>query len=379
MIKIIAFVFALNVTIQIGISFSQKRTLYCDGRYRTYILRVPDSYNDTTSVPIVIGLHGYSASAADFESSSELYRKSDAEGFIAVCPNATGNPTMWNAGGAYEVWTNGVDDVKFISTLIDTLCKTYSIDTTRIFATGYSNGSFMAYRLAAELSDKIAAIGAVAGQMVLQHCEPERPIPIIHFHGLDDTSVPYDGTNISGLIVPSVNSVISLWIEKNGCQSKHEIIYNQNGIIGKQWASPDSVGDIVLYSIPGYGHGWPKLSDAGISATTVIWKFFKSHPMRLPKNTQDSTKNIDRFMLSQNYPNPFTLSTTIRYGLPKSTFVTLKVYNLLGEEIQTIIKRQHKEGEHELIWTPNHLPNGIYLYRLVTGDFVETKKILLMR
>ena len=85
------------------------------------------------------------------------------------------------------------------------------------------------------------------------------------------------------------------------------------------------------------------------------------------------------FSLEQNYPNPFNPSTTIEFALPKPAFVTLKVYNLLGEEVAALIAEQRSNGIHKFSWDASRLANGIYLYRLDAGDFVQSKKLILMR
>jgi hypothetical protein len=85
------------------------------------------------------------------------------------------------------------------------------------------------------------------------------------------------------------------------------------------------------------------------------------------------------YLLMQNYPNPFNPSTTIRYALPKSSYVRLKVYNLLGREIATLVNEKRAAGEHAIRWNPIGLPSGIYFYRLQAGEFVATRKLVLMR
>jgi hypothetical protein len=85
------------------------------------------------------------------------------------------------------------------------------------------------------------------------------------------------------------------------------------------------------------------------------------------------------YALEQNYPNPFNPSTTIEFALPKSAFVTLKVYNLLGEEVATLVAEQRSAGIHKLNWDASGLASGMYLYRLEAGSFVQTKKLILMR
>jgi hypothetical protein len=86
-----------------------------------------------------------------------------------------------------------------------------------------------------------------------------------------------------------------------------------------------------------------------------------------------------QFCLYQNYPNPFNPSTTIEFALPKSTFVTLKVYNLLGEEVATLAEEKRAAGIHKINWDARGLASGVYVYRLEAGSFIQTKKLILMR
>ena len=85
------------------------------------------------------------------------------------------------------------------------------------------------------------------------------------------------------------------------------------------------------------------------------------------------------FELDQNYPNPFNPSTTIHFTLPKPCVVSLKIYDLLGNEIVVLISGQKQSGEYTVEWTAKDLPCGIYLYRLEAGDIVETKKMILQK
>ncbi len=85
------------------------------------------------------------------------------------------------------------------------------------------------------------------------------------------------------------------------------------------------------------------------------------------------------FALEQNYPNPFNPLTTLGFALPRSAFVTLKVFNTIGEEVATLIAEQLPAGRHQVQWNANGFVSGVYFYRLQTGDFVETKKLILLR
>lgn len=87
----------------------------------------------------------------------------------------------------------------------------------------------------------------------------------------------------------------------------------------------------------------------------------------------------DQFTLSQSYPNPANPSATLRYDLPTSSWVTLKVYDLLGREIATLVNGRNQPGEHSVTWNAANVPSGVYFYRLIAGDYVQTKKMVVMR
>ena len=142
----------LSIFLLFIVSFAQYDTLNYDGIDRIYLLHVPSSYDGLSAVPLVVALHGYSGNGAGLESLTGFSVKANSNNFIVVYPDGTGSTRSWNAGNCCgQAMTNNVDDVGFISALIDTLSANYNIDSTRIYATGFSNGSMMSYRLAAEL------------------------------------------------------------------------------------------------------------------------------------------------------------------------------------------------------------------------------------
>ncbi len=99
----------------------------------------------------------------------------------------------------------------------------------------------------------------------------------------------------------------------------------------------------------------------------------------IPSDVEDDNTNINSFYLSQNFPNPFNPSTKIRFSIPHSTFVTLKVYDLLGREIATIINEEKMPGNYEVNFNANNLSSGVYFYRIRAGSFIDTKRLILLR
>ena len=107
---------------------------------------------------------------------------------------------------------------------------------------------------------------------------------------------------------------------------------------------------------------------------TIVYEVLTS----VPRGISDETIPT-RAWLAQNYPNPFNPSTTISFELPKASFVTLKVYNLLGQEVANLVNKKNAAGRYDIQFDASELSGGVYLYRLQAGEFVETRKLILLR
>src|SRR5688572_9787324 len=153
-----------------------------DGRERKYLFYIPETHAGSESLPLVVGLHGGLGTPAQFAASSDFNRVAEAHGLVVVYPEGTGR--TWNGGrccgsAAREV----VDDVAFVSALIEHFVRIHNVDRSRIYATGHSNGGIMAFRLACELSSQITAIAPVAASLELDDCAASRPVPVLAIHG----------------------------------------------------------------------------------------------------------------------------------------------------------------------------------------------------
>jgi polyhydroxybutyrate depolymerase len=260
---------------------------YLEHNYvRSYILHVPPAYSRGTKMPLVIVLHGYTGTAVNMEQWTHMDEKADEEGFIVAYPNGLPypwnetNPQAWNAGGQYEEWTAHTDDVGFIDAMIGKISACYTIDPNRIFITGHSNGSMMAYRLGFELSHEIAAIAPVSGQMVYKSEEkPGFPVSVLHLHAMNDSSAYYYGKhNPPELVLESVDSILTLWSSFYSCNTHPDTIQKTKDYLVKSWNCNETNTDIILYVMQRGGHQWFTVENSGISANDIIWNFFKSHP-----------------------------------------------------------------------------------------------------
>ena len=284
-----------------GCITNQQSIIY-DGRTRTYLIHIPSSYNNSTSFPLVIALHGGGGNSRSMMAKTGFNDLADEKGFIVVYPDGTGRfknrLLTWNAGHccAYAL-DNNIDDVGFIRVLIEKIQDTYKINSSRIFVTGHSNGGMMSYRLGAELSDIIAGIAPVAGTIGGKESEnsslyiipePNNPVSVIALHGKLDESVPYDGghgINTSGSRFDlSVNESISFWVQYNECNIMSERNISESGnIIIDSYLDGRNASDVVLVTIMEVGHWWPGSNNdpsenPEINGTYIIWEFFEDHP-----------------------------------------------------------------------------------------------------
>ena len=161
-----------------------------DGLSRSYLLFVPSGYDSAASTPLVLNLHGYSSNGGQQVYFSNMNETAEARGFVVAYPNGVEN--SWNGGLCCgEAAADDVDDVGFLSALVDELARNLCIDRARVFAAGMSNGGYMSYRLACEAPGVFAGFAPVAGGIGIPDCAPARPRPLLAFHGTEDSYVPY--------------------------------------------------------------------------------------------------------------------------------------------------------------------------------------------
>jgi len=319
-------------------------TLLHDGLSRQYLLYIPSSYNPATPSPLVLSFHGYSSNAHVNFTYTRFNSIADTAGFILIHPQGTllNEISHWNVGG----WTLGstVDDVGFVSTLLDTISNSYNIDQERVYSTGMSNGGYMSFLLACQLSNRIAAVASVTGSMTPQtynNCNPQHPTPILQIHGTADGTVPYNGDTTW---TKSIDDVLQYWVNFNNCNSIPTVskVPDINTTDG-------STVDYIVYSegnncvttehfkVFNGDHDWPGVwGNMDIDASVEVWKFFSKYNINGLIGCGTSTINENAIERKEIhiFPNPasesITVITDVSEGMEYYIFSSIGVQVLSG-------------------------------------------------
>ena len=251
-------------------------------RTRTALVHVPAGYRPGQPYPVLLVYHGHGGSAAGVAADTGFSHLADREGFLAVYPQGlpdSDGSSMWASAGPID---RGVEELPATRTLLDTLTAAYCVDPTRVYATGISNGGGMANYLACRLSDRIAAVAPVVGNMYPPKdggCRPTRPVSILDVHALDDPVVAYGGDRANpAWVLPPVDDWLAGWAALDHCAATAAVIVDSPAVRIRRWTGCADGAAIVAYRVTG-GHRWPG-SLAGAPTASVIWDFLTAH--RLP-------------------------------------------------------------------------------------------------
>lgn len=287
---------------------------------QTRYFRVYQPAGLVSNTPVLILLHGGGQSMTDiFETTAGGTRVwttvADEEKFLLLVPNgfeeatksANGNNQNWNdcrpLTSANPGYTSQ-DDVRFISELIEWTKKSFSVDNTRFYVTGSSNGGLLGYRLATELNSKIAAIASfIANHPSPNECTaPSAPMPIMICVGTLDPLMPFLGGNVSASnrgTVLSAAETLTFWLAANGVSSSGFVLTNlpdintndNSTIVKRSYAASNPAKEIEFYTVVGGGHNMPSIANPlstlaqtavgpqnqDIEGARVAWNFLKRH------------------------------------------------------------------------------------------------------
>ncbi len=235
---------------------------------RPYNIFVPSTYDATTPTPLVMMLHGFRTNSTTIEEYFQFQAIAEARGFIYIRPEGSLNEVgeqFWNATDACCGGSSTVDDSTYLSAVIDDVKAKLNVDPKQVFIVGYSNGGFMAHRMACDHADVFAAVVSVSGAMFLDatQCAPSQAVSVLEVHGTADTVIFYDGgTFIEPNAYPSAIETASSWSTYDQCTTGGQPVPfdldplfagDEATIIAFESCADDTT--VELWTVSGAGHG----------------------------------------------------------------------------------------------------------------------------
>jgi polyhydroxybutyrate depolymerase len=237
-----------------------------DGRDRSYAVHVGTAVTAGRPVPLVVNFHGLHNSPAIQEIFSRMNAVADREGFIVVNPQ--GIEASFNAGNCCgPAAEQGIDDLGFTRAIVADVAARACVDRRRVYATGFSNGGFMAHRVGCEAADLFAAVAPVAAGNAVTRCAPGRPVPVITFHGTADTVVEY----------ATGQRAAADWATRNGCTGEPTRVAHGTAYCDR-WTTCGAGVAVEMCTIPNLWHLWPSASSAH-PASPAIWSFLSGYTL----------------------------------------------------------------------------------------------------
>ncbi len=278
-------------------------TLHDQGHDRVAVIHLPRAIAEGQKLPLVLALHGAGGNGRQFMDGGQWRKKGDQEEFVVVAPtglarqldrraNILTNPHVWNSGQFDEDDSARlkVDDVAYLTRLLDELEPRLKFDRERVYGVGHSNGGGMTYRLAAERSEIFRAIATVAGVIAPSLPAPSRPVPTLYIHGELDPVLPRAGGESrlqwGKRVTLPIEEYLSQWAEKSKCEKKPRLESVGDGLMRLTYPSTQKGAEVLGIFVEGEGHDWPGgrafLPDRimgprtdRLNATDEIWKFFE--------------------------------------------------------------------------------------------------------
>ena len=279
---------------------------------RHYIVHVPLN-GGGSPLPVVIMFHGGGGTGRWAMQESGWPHKADQESFLAVFPDATSpdpttpsrlgtNGQTWNDGsGRFHAGRKNIPDVAFVNAMIDDLSARFNVNRRRVYATGFSNGASMAFRVGVELSARIAAIAPVAGALWVKPPKLDRPVSLYYITGDADPLNPFAGgvpefatggasREMASKSKPAPRENVVTWSRLLGCQPEPKATLTSPGVTTEVYSGERDGCEVRFTVIKDHGHIWPGggsllpesmvgKASGKFRATDAIWSFFEKHSL----------------------------------------------------------------------------------------------------
>ncbi|MBV8151946.1 MAG: polyhydroxybutyrate depolymerase [Candidatus Eremiobacteraeota bacterium] len=286
---------------------STERSIAVDGLMRTFLIYRPPNLPSGMHPPLVVVLHGYGSDATAVESRYHWDEQADARGFVVAYPNGTNHG--WNSGNCCaEAQRDKIDDVKFLTNMVQAVEASDGIDSHRVYFTGMSNGAHMAYRMACDAAIPIAAIGPVSGTLDTQCSEPQ-PTSVLAINGRDDLIVPFKGGKSADpstvpapvqawrVHLPAIETVMERWRAIDRCGPSRT---TRLGAVTTEIAQCPKARTVESIAIDGAGHQWP----GAVPYDQQTIELFRQHglPVDQPSMALDATRTLWEFFAAKEAP-----------------------------------------------------------------------------
>lgn len=345
-----------------------------DNRFRRYITYVPQKYFDENkAVPVIFALHGFGDNIDNFRGIG-FHKIADTANFIVVFPEALPVPVLgsngWNSGAALvgEIpFNDGVDDVGFLNSLMDTIMSRYMIDSSRVYFAGYSFGAFMCNRMACEERDRIAAIGTVSGTIgSALECNPGGSMPIIYFHGTSDNVIDFQ-TNAYGL--PAFEN-LKFWVNNNTCNNEADTVRvpdiadDYRRIIHYTYHDCTQGDEVEFYKVNNGEHEWLFEGENDMDYNKTIWAFFQKW-----QRPQVPTGVFNHQIIGGElkvFPNPGQQDLYVDISrLDNVGLKSVQVLDLVGK---VILEKNITQQNDNYIRLSVDASSGIYFIKVIAED-----------
>ena len=326
---------------------------------REYIIHVPSGYQEGDNLPLVIVYHGFGGCAYYMaDETGGLNDLADEENFFVAYPQAAYRPakedTYWEPGfnGGENIYQ---DDVFFSEQLIEHIDEEFSLDLSRVYAAGYSNGGMLTYSLACLRGDLLAGVCIMSGALLdgMDSCDPTQPVPMIIFHGTGDFELPYNGNQYYS----SVPDVVSLWLDHfqipTSTLSSTEL--NGGNVVHDSYHGGTNNTCLSFYTVveefgfPG-DHVWFSQGMDGVSPNRIMWEFFTDECASIDGISYEIYDRV------QAFPVPFEDHLFLKnIGFASATY---EIHDVRG-----VLVRTGRVGADGSVHGLGELPSGCYLLR----------------
>lgn len=258
-------------------------TLNFGGMERSYRLYVPSAYRQGKPAPLVVAMHGGLGTGEIFASQSGFDAVAERHGVLALYPD--GYKRGWNAGTCCgPPMKENVDDVGFIRAAVNAVKQQYSVDPSRIYGTGFSNGAMLAYRISCEAPDLFAAIAPVSGGLMTTHCATKQKVSVLHIGGVLDKNIPWAGGTYDGTYRRSAKELVTLISDRGGCGTEEKVAESGQDFECRTLSSCPKGTQVSWCRLDAVGHQWAGgktymrwilgPNDDRFQTSERIWTFF---------------------------------------------------------------------------------------------------------